>query len=345
MTDQIAMLKEFDKQDMASWTRKFIDDLETAFQHDLGILDDDDWHGILCIGMGGSGAGGELLSTLADNYAGLPIVNWRDYGLPSWWGPEWLVIATSYSGNTEETLDGATLALEKGGTVIGISSGGRLESLLDSNEEGHHINVPAGQMPRSAFGHLFGTQLSLMWTLGIFPAPTDEDLGLMINRLRDATRLWDPQQGSTLALKAAELLSGSDIGVVSSSNLGCVSQRFVNQLNENSNVFGRSSVMPEMSHNEIIPWTDEHPGRRTLVLIKSDLAELGNKKRIEWFEEKSIFTHKLVIEAVGSSLVEHLLYVAHVSDWISIMLAVSNGVDPSDMDAIPELKEFLKEGQ
>ena len=59
MTDQIAMLKEFDKQDMASWTRKFIDDLETAFQHDLGILDDDDWHGILCIGMGGSGAGGE----------------------------------------------------------------------------------------------------------------------------------------------------------------------------------------------------------------------------------------------------------------------------------------------
>ena len=75
------------------------------------------------------------------------------------------MIATSYSGNTEETISSVETALREGGSVVGISSGGRLEDLLKESENSVHIGVPGGQMPRSAFGHLFGTQLSLFWCM------------------------------------------------------------------------------------------------------------------------------------------------------------------------------------
>ena len=102
------------------------------------------------------------------------FVVWKDYGLPSWWGPDWLIIATSYSGNTEETLDGVSQALENGGTVLGITSGGKLEEILSINDECVCLEVPGGQMPRSAFGHIFGTQLAACWALGILEKPDEK---------------------------------------------------------------------------------------------------------------------------------------------------------------------------
>jgi glucose/mannose-6-phosphate isomerase len=128
MKDVEELVKELDSQDMVGYTRKFIDDFELAISNGIKIDEDKDWSGVLCLGMGGSGAGGMFLSTLADYSGGIPFVIWRDYGLPSWWGPDWLVLATSYSGNTEETIDGIEEALQSGGTVIGISSGGNLRS-------------------------------------------------------------------------------------------------------------------------------------------------------------------------------------------------------------------------
>ena len=234
MTDPIELLAQHDKQDMAGFTRGFVDDLENAFQKDIGIVGDDDWVGVLCIGMGGSGAGGTFLTSIADRHAGLPVLHWRDYGLPSWWGPEWLIIATSYSGNTEETLDGVSKALEEGGSVIGISSGGKLEELLSDREDAVHIAVPSGQMPRSAFGHLIGTQLSVLWSMGLLPAPKDEDIGGMIGRLRRLSSDWDPSTGSRLAYEVAKSIGENGIGIVSPSIMGCAARRFVSQLNENS---------------------------------------------------------------------------------------------------------------
>jgi glucose/mannose-6-phosphate isomerase len=102
---------------------------------DVGIEVDSDWSGVICLGMGGSGAGGRFLKSLADAEGGLPIVVWSDYGLPSWWGPDWLVLATSYSGDTEETLGGVREALESGGTVIGVSSGGQLAEMLEGSDD------------------------------------------------------------------------------------------------------------------------------------------------------------------------------------------------------------------
>ena len=125
-----SLLSEFDLRDMAGFTRKFVEDLRSSLTTGLDLEEDTDWSGVLCLGMGGSGAGGLFLKALSDDLGGLPFVVWTDYGVPSWWGPEWLVIATSYSGNTEETIDGIREVISSGGTVIGICSGGEMENVI-----------------------------------------------------------------------------------------------------------------------------------------------------------------------------------------------------------------------
>lgn len=191
---------ELDSQDMIGFTRNFIDDFETSISRVIDIDSDHDWAGVLCLGMGGSGAGGMFLSTLADNSGGLPFVVWRDYGLPSWWGPEWLVIATSYSGNTEETINGVREVLDSGGTVIGISSGGEMKDILSNSDGSLFVSVPGGQMPRSAFGHLFGTQLSVCWSLGIMEKPSGKEINDMIQRLRSSSIEFDISGGNGLVV-------------------------------------------------------------------------------------------------------------------------------------------------
>ena len=99
------LISKFDKSGMSAFTRNFVEDLRTSMNIVVEVEQDRDWSGVLCLGMGGSGAGGLFLKSLADDYGGLPFVVWTDYGVPSWWGPDWLVIATSYSGDTEETID------------------------------------------------------------------------------------------------------------------------------------------------------------------------------------------------------------------------------------------------
>ena len=220
------LLLNLDKRDMAGYTRNFVDDLRSSMSIEVGIEEDNDWSGVLCLGMGGSGAGGLFLKSLSDESGGLPFVVWTDYGVPSWWGPEWLVIATSYSGNTEETLDGVREVISAGGTVVGICSGGELEGILSGDDNSVCLNVPSGQMPRSAFGHIFGTQLSACWELGILPRPSSEELSSMLGRLSNASLESDLSDNSGMAATLSRSLVGSEIGIVAPTCLGPAAYRF-----------------------------------------------------------------------------------------------------------------------
>jgi len=336
-----SLIGKLDSADMIGFTRSFVDDFESALKSDIGLDGDDDWSGVLCIGMGGSGAGGRFLSALADSEGGLPFVTWNDYGLPSWWGPDWLVMATSYSGETEETLDGATKAIENGGTVIGISSGGRLSDILGGNDDSVCIDIPGGQTPRSAFGHIFGTQLSVCWRLGLLPSFPEGEIESMIKRLRSASSSYDLIGGDGMPINLASTISGKGLGIVSPGEMGPAAYRFSCQLNENSNSFARPAEVPEMNHNEIVPWMSANADSQALVLLTCDGINPRTKSRIDWMMENVEGPVVWRIDCEGESLLERLLYAAHVSDWISIALALINGVDPSEMDAISGLKAHL----
>jgi glucose/mannose-6-phosphate isomerase len=157
--------------------------MQSSYNSWINIVKAKSWSGILCLGMGGSAAGGEFLSTLSDLEGNLPIKVNRNYEIPAWWNNEWLVIATSYSGNTEETIAASEKVLKQDGTLIGLCSGGELAGICEMEENAHLCLIPGGQPPRSAFGHLFGTQLAIAWELGIIQRPSDTELQQMISRI------------------------------------------------------------------------------------------------------------------------------------------------------------------
>ena len=335
------LLSQYDRRGMADFTRKFVDDLGAAISAETEMGEDSDWSGVICLGMGGSAAGGLFLKALSDETGGLPFVVWRDYGLPSWWGPEWLVMATSYSGGTEETLDGVREAISGGGTIVGICSGGKLAEILAESEESVCLNVPSGQMPRSAFGHIFGMQLSACWSLGILPEPSEEEISEMLGRLSVASSEADLSRNSGMAATLSRSLVGKELGIVSPTCLAPAAYRFSCQLNENSAMFARATEVPEMNHNEIVAWTNSASENSALLLLYCDGLHPRTSSRIEWMLDEVEATPSWVIDCEGESLLERLLYVAHVSDWVSIGLAVLTGEDPSDMPAIESLKSHL----
>ncbi|MBF71139.1 MAG: SIS domain-containing protein [Candidatus Thalassarchaeaceae archaeon] len=336
---------ELDSQDMIGFTRNFIDDFETSISRVIDIDSDQDWAGVLCLGMGGSGAGGMFLSTLADNSGGLPFVVWRDYGLPSWWGPEWLVIATSYSGNTEETISGVREVLDSGGTVIGISSGGEMKEILSNSDGSLFVPVPGGQMPRSAFGHLFGTQLSVCWSLGIMEKPSGKEINDMIQRLRSSSIEFDISGGNGLVVTMAESMLDNQIGIIAPTMLISAARRFANQLNENSDVFARPSELPEMNHNEIVAWASTNDSQHSIIYFSCEGIHPRVSSRMNWMLENIENHNSWIIDCEGESLLERLLYASHISDWISIALALLRGVDPSEMASIDELKSYISKIQ
>tara|TARA_Y100000768_G_scaffold229806_1_gene173525 strand:+ start:582 stop:1631 length:1050 start_codon:yes stop_codon:yes gene_type:complete len=336
-----SLLSEFDLRDMAGFTRNFVEDLRSALTTELDLEEDTDWSGVICLGMGGSGAGGLFLKALSDDSGGLPFVVWTDYGVPSWWGPEWLVIATSYSGNTEETLDGVREVISAGGTVVGICSGGELEDAISQSEGSVCLNVPPGQMPRSAFGHIFGTQLSACWALGILPKPNPSEIEEMLGRLSKASSESDLSTNSGMAATLSRSLVGKEIGIVAPTCLGAAAYRFTCQLNENSAKFAGATDIPEMNHNEIVAWTSKSPHDRALLVLSSKDLHFRTNSRIEWMLAEIEAKPTWVIDCEGRSLLERLLYAAHVTDWVSIGLALLTGEDPSDMPAIDSLKSHL----
>ena len=335
-----SLLAEHDAGDMAGFTRRFVDDLEAAMSMDAGIEADSDWSGVICLGMGGSGAGGRFLKSLADSEGGLPFVVWSDYGLPSWWGPDWLVLATSYSGDTEETLDGVRMALESGGTVIGVSSGGQLSEMLEDGDECALLSVPPGQAPRAAFGHICGAQLAASWALGLLPSPSADEISEMLGRLRAASSRADLVGGDSMSDTMARSMLDREIGIASPSELAPAGYRFTCQVNENSDGFANSSDVPEMNHNEIVAWASEGSSR-ALVALTCEGMHPRTHARMAWMLDNIESEVVWRIECEGESLLERLLYAAHVTDWVSIAMALAKGKDPSEMAAIDSLKAHL----
>ena len=208
------LLSTLDSQGMAGFTQAFFTDFEKGMdavnpEHLpwLPELQKQTWNGVLCLGMGGSAAGGDFLSTLSSHTGETPFITHRDYTIPSWWNPSWLVLATSHSGNTEETVHATETALKQGATVIVIATGGMLAGLCELYENCYLIPSIGGQPPRTAFGHLFSRQLACMQHLGILPRQSEEEYGAMMLRLHYASDANDfrKEEGSDILALAQAL--------------------------------------------------------------------------------------------------------------------------------------------
>ena len=332
--DITGLISKLDTEDMLGYLRNFPNDFSRQMEisEEKGRTPDS----ALCLGMGGSAAAGDFLASLADSCGTVKVNTWRNYGLPNWIGDGDLLISTSYSGNTEETLDSTSKGVEKGIESVVISSGGLLSDF------DKHVQVPSGQPPRSAFGHLFGALLRIAVSRGIIPTEETESL---TNRLHETVKEFDFENNpESPTISIAKTLLQREIGIVAAPELNCAGIRFVNQLNENSGVFARSNPLPEMNHNEIIAWTDEEASEnQALIFLTWSGMNERVSKRIDWMMDSVEVEVAWQLHCEGESLLEAMLYSCVAMDWISCAIAILRGKDPSAIGAIRDLKNYLSQ--
>lgn len=290
---------------------------------------------VIC-GMGGSGIGGKIVSEWIMDTASCPVFILNDYSLPEFVGPDSLVIGSSYSGNTEETLAGIYSAHAKGAHIIGICSGGDLKAFCEKNDY-DCVVVPGGNPPRTQLAFSVVQLTSVFVKLGLAPEK-------LIDEIRSAHDLLVSESGSIH--EKAQLLADhlySKVGVIyCGPKYEGVAIRARQQFNENSKLLCWHHIIPEMNHNELVGWGGGDD-RFAVVFLKTDDIDPRNKRRYEITLETVTRKASRVMEvsAKGATRIERSFYLIHLVDWASYYLSVSNNVDAMDISIIDYLKVEL----
>lgn len=291
---------------------------------------------IVICGMGGSGIGGKLVQKWVENELSIPIIGIQDYSLPAFVSKNTLLIGSSYSGNTEETLSALKEGITKGATVIGVCSGGELKDLCEKNNF-DCVVVPGGNPPRTALA------FSLVQLLNI----------LCNYNLISPKRLEEMEKGRQLivnnevsiketAMELATFLRGN-VGILyGTTKFEPLLVRARQQFNENSKLLCWHHVIPEMNHNELVGWGGGDD-RFATVLFNSKDIHPRNQRRIEITKDaiKKKTSKLFEVEAIGDSFIEETIYFTNIVDWASLYLADLDNVDPIDIEIIDYLKNEL----
>ncbi len=302
---------------------------------------------IVLAGMGGSGVAGDYLAAIAGEGPARVAVHKNYAPLPGWVGrTKPLVLAVSYSGNTEETLDVVDHARSRGLSVVTITTGGKLGQLSDS-EGWPSVRVPTGLQPRAAIGYLVGAVVHVAAAVGAVDDPRSdlEEAALLADdALTEDSPAWEQ------AAKTAAALEGR-IGIVYGGGpiSGTVAGRWKTQINENAKMPAWSSLFPELDHNELVGWeTMPSFTRQNLGVIA--LTDRSDHPRVEArLAHSAALTQDAVpwvaeIPSWGESRIARLISLTTVGDLTSWMMALDAGVDPVPVDTIEKLKKLLTEG-
>lgn len=291
---------------------------------------------VLICGMGGSGIGGRLVAKWLEDELSVPVSFALDYGIPGFVSKNTLVIGSSYSGNTEETLSSVNQALEKGAQLIGITSGGRMLELCEENNY-DVIVVPGGNPPRSALAY------SLVQLLHIF-AELGMSSKMRLTEMAKARDLIVAEQDSIreIGREMANFVHGNVAIFYGTTDYEPVLVRARQQFNENGKNLGWSHAIPEMNHNELVGWGGGDD-RFALVVLETDDVHPRNAKRLEI--TKATIANKtknlMTVQSKGYSRIERSIYLINIVDWASLYITDLNGADPIDIKIIDYLKNEL----
>jgi glucose/mannose-6-phosphate isomerase len=324
--------------------------LQNAYQTGLS-LSVPPWQGIqkvLIAGMGGSAIGGDLLIAYTAPFCPLPMVVQRNYTLPAWaHGPETLVIASSHSGNTEETLAAFDLAQENRCRILALCTGGKLA------EQARAANIPlwtfehAGQ-PRAAVGFSFGLLLALLTKLGFIPEQGAE-LAKALSAMRKQQEALTPQvpvaqnMAKRLALQLAEhwvMIFGADV-------LEPVARRWKTQVNELAKTWAQYEVLPEADHNSLAGLQQPKGNLPSAValFLRGSSNHARNQLRVELtqnaYQHEGVST--ALVEAQGDSALAQQWTALHLGDYTAYYLAMLYEIDPTPIPALVEFKKQLAE--
>lgn len=291
---------------------------------------------VLISGLGGSGIGGTILSNILRDDIQVPIIVNKEYQIPAFVNENTLVIISSYSGNTEETLSALMQAFKKSAQIVCITSGGLVKEYAETNDI-DYVQIDGGSPPRAAFGQSFVELLYVLNRLNILEAGFKDYLARAIERL-DAEESDIQAQAKAIAAK----LNGKIPVIYSDAKFEGVSIRFRQQINENAKMLCWHHVVPEMNHNELVGWRDRNDNI-AVVFLRNNQDFDRNQERMEFTKEVVGHYASEVVEVYskGEHDIERCIYLIHLTDWVSFYLAELRGVDAVEVDVITRLKNKL----
>lgn len=291
---------------------------------------------ILICGLGGSGIGGSILNELVVKNANTPITISKGYFIPAYVNDQSLVIISSYSGNTEETLNCLELAIAKNAKIVCVTSGGKVLEISKSKKI-DHIIVPGGMPPRSCLGYSLTQLFFILAFLKIIDS-------YFINDLEAAIKLIEKEEKNIISdanIIAKKLVDKTPV-IYATTYYEGIAIRFRQQLNENAKVLCWHHIIPEMNHNELVGWTKKDDNLAVIIFIDKD-EYFRNVARVDINKEviKKYTSHITEIYSKGNSEIEKAIYFIHLGDWISVILGELRGVDLMEVNVINFLKSAL----
>lgn len=294
------------------------------------------FNNILICGLGGSGIGGKLVANWFANELEIPVNICQDYTIPNYVNTKTLVIACSYSGNTEETLAAAAASQKKGASIIAITSGGILaEFCVKNNYE--YLLIPGGKPPRTQLGFSIVQLTHILSELNLIEKNTI-DLFTEASNLLVKEELLIHQE----AKKLAEFMDGKELIIYSDAKDEAIAIRARQQFNENAKILCSHHVIPEMNHNELVGWAGGREDHAVLFIHTGNIHP-QNEKRFDFSKEVIGGKTENIYElnTNGNNMLLKSLYLINVIDWASLYLAEVIDVDPIEVRIIDKLKSSL----
>ena len=291
---------------------------------------------VLICGLGGSGIGGTIVADIVSSKVNIPIAATKDYSIPNFVNEHTLVIANSYSGNTEETLFALEKCQAKGAEIAVITSGGKLKTIAEENNY-TKIIIPGNQPPRAMFGYAFTELFFMLNHYNLINDSFKSDFEKAI-ALLDTEKLDIQKQAMDLAKK---IYKQTPVIYVANGFEG-VAVRFRQQINENSKMLCWHHVVPEMNHNELLGWRT-NVDDLAVVYFRNKCDYERNQIRMD-INKKVISKYTDNISEIwskGDSVIENSLYHINLGDWVSWYLSEMNNVDAIEIDVINFLKGEL----
>lgn len=300
---------------------------------------------VVVLGLGGSAIGADLLRALLAEECPVPVIVHRDYGLPAFVDSHALVIASSYSGNTEETQSGFDEARRRGARLLAVTTGGELAQRARAWSVPLYLYDHKTQ-PRAALGYSLLSLLGIVQRLG-FVGSKSADVAEAV----EAMRQWQAEIGpavpssANLAKSLAKALYGRLPVVYGAEPLSEVARRWKGQFNENAKSWAVFDVAPELAHNTVAGYP--HPPRLRESLFVVVLKAASNHPRVQLrfnvvceLLQRDGFSYR-VVEARGQSKLAQMLSAVHLGDYVSYYLAMLYNADPWEIANIDLVKERL----
>ncbi len=343
MLDDQNIIKQRDPQDALGVAARQWEFVKHDFQVDLKPTTE--IKNVVLAGMGGSALPGVVLSSWPGLNVPFEVV--RNYNLPAYVDKSTLIISSSYSGNTEESLAVLEEAEQRGAEIVVIAAGGQLLTHAKSHDYPVFV-IPDGIQPRMTSFYFIAAFMQILEPLGLVPDGSTQELIKTSDWLKNACAAWGPEQlaSQNLAKRTAQELMGKTVIVYAGPKLFPAANKWKICFNENAKNLAWCNQYPEFNHNEFISWSS-HPVQKpfAVVEIRSNLEHERVQKRFVVTERllSGMRPKPVVIQPEGDSIVQQLLWSMMLGDFTSIYLAILNGVNPTPVDLVEKLKAALNE--